>query len=433
MMDVQRIYTVKNRYESELLKKANVTGVAVGYKTTGGVKTKQISIVVFVRKKLPIKALKRRDVIPSTLENVPTDVVEAEFKIIARTDRIRPAQGGISVAHYNVTAGTITNIFRDYTKPDLPKTLVSNNHVIAHSDYGEKGDEILQPGPYNGGTSPADVIATLERFYSLHTTPCLIDGAVGTPVSQDDVTENHYDFGVLTSPPAIPALGMEIQKGGRTTGLTEAVISCIDATVIVTGYPFGNVTFKRQIVGESDTAWIGGGDSGSLAVSKQERKCLGVCFAATADGRLGVVNDYRIFSNLLQIGLPALVTLKVKDQDGKPVPLALVTLKEQEVSILTGEDGLGKFGNIPVGTSASFHITHPDYATAEPTFRVESEVETFEVTLSPKPPKPLSLSEQLAAISIQSSILISQVVIVYPILKESFSSLYEDLKRAVKI
>ena len=73
---VQRALEVKRRHEQELLRKANVIAVGVGHSTRGGVRTKEVCIVVSVRKKVPQSELKPRDVIPAQIENVPVDVVE---------------------------------------------------------------------------------------------------------------------------------------------------------------------------------------------------------------------------------------------------------------------------------------------------------------------------------------------------------------------
>ena len=73
---VQRAQEVKRRHEQELLRKANVVAVGVGFKTVGGVQTREVGIVVSLKKKLPLSELKPRDVIPAQIEDVPVDVVE---------------------------------------------------------------------------------------------------------------------------------------------------------------------------------------------------------------------------------------------------------------------------------------------------------------------------------------------------------------------
>jgi hypothetical protein len=73
---MQLALEVKRRHEQELLRKANVVAVGIGYCTRGGVLTKEVCIVVSVKKKVPLSELKPQDVIPAKIESVPVDVVE---------------------------------------------------------------------------------------------------------------------------------------------------------------------------------------------------------------------------------------------------------------------------------------------------------------------------------------------------------------------
>lgn len=83
--------------------------------------------------------------------------------------RLRPAPGGISVAHFRVTAGTIGCLSIGRTAPRNVRLMVlSNNHVLANSNNAVFGDCICQPGPADGGRCPADQIAILERFVPIN-------------------------------------------------------------------------------------------------------------------------------------------------------------------------------------------------------------------------------------------------------------------------
>jgi len=73
---MQRAVEVKRRHEQELLRKANVVAVGIGYRTRGGEQTQEVSIVVSVKVKVTSSKLKARDLIPSSIEDVPVDVVE---------------------------------------------------------------------------------------------------------------------------------------------------------------------------------------------------------------------------------------------------------------------------------------------------------------------------------------------------------------------
>jgi hypothetical protein len=73
---MQRAVEVKRRHEQELLRKANVVAVGIGYRIRGGEQTQEVSIVVSVKVKVPSSKLKARDLIPASIEDVPVDVVE---------------------------------------------------------------------------------------------------------------------------------------------------------------------------------------------------------------------------------------------------------------------------------------------------------------------------------------------------------------------
>jgi hypothetical protein len=73
---IQRATEVKRRHENELMRKPNVVGVGIGYRTRGGVRTEEVCIVVSVKTKVPESQLKRGELIPASLDGVPVDVVE---------------------------------------------------------------------------------------------------------------------------------------------------------------------------------------------------------------------------------------------------------------------------------------------------------------------------------------------------------------------
>jgi len=95
----------------------------------------------------------------------------------SRTAKWRPCPGGVSVAHYLVTAGTLAT--RVYDVATGRKLFLSNNHVLAATNRGRSGDPILQPGPYDKGKLPDDQLGVLERFIELKPPPDtnLIDAA----------------------------------------------------------------------------------------------------------------------------------------------------------------------------------------------------------------------------------------------------------------
>jgi hypothetical protein len=74
-----RASAVKQSYQSELMAKANVVGVGVGYRTRGQKTTDEVALVVMVSQKLPRELLAPEDVLPREIEGVRVDVQEVGF------------------------------------------------------------------------------------------------------------------------------------------------------------------------------------------------------------------------------------------------------------------------------------------------------------------------------------------------------------------
>lgn len=72
----QRASLVKRQYQGELMAKANVVGVGVGFRTRGGERTDEVALVVMVTQKLPRSQLKPEDVLPRQIEGIRVDVQE---------------------------------------------------------------------------------------------------------------------------------------------------------------------------------------------------------------------------------------------------------------------------------------------------------------------------------------------------------------------
>ena len=306
---------VKEAQKTALLAKPNVLGVGLGYKETHGQKTTELCLVALVRKKVPPAALTPDTLVPQSLDGVLTDVIEVgEIRALqARTDRWRPAPGGVSIGHYQITAGTLGCIVRDRASGD--RLILSNNHVLANSNDANPGDVIIQPGAADGGRSGPDTIAHLERFcpieFNLQPGTCglantyasignsiarllgsnhqlisvqanpsasnLVDGAVARPVNDGDVIDEILEIGVVAGT-APPELGMAVRKSGRTTGLTTGEINVLDATVNVSYGTNRIAQFENQIVLGPMSQ---GGDSGSLIVAAEALKAVGLLFAGS--------------------------------------------------------------------------------------------------------------------------------------------------------
>jgi hypothetical protein len=309
------IFGTKNLFKKEILDKSNVIGVGVGFKETKGERTEEAAIVVFVKQKLPLAQLSENDIIPKSLNNFPTDIIEVgELKAFNKnTQRYRPVPGGVSIGHHNVTAGTFAcMVYDDFTGDPL---FLSNNHVLANSNNAKLGDTIIQPGSYDGGTVSSDSIGTLERFvpirFNTSSPTCnisktyaqfgnfvaslfnsthrisayktqqeiynLVDAAVGRPYSDDLITDTILDIGEIIG--IIDAeLGMKVRKSGRTTGYTSGEIIALDASVSINFGEGKTAIFEKQILTNGISA---PGDSGSLLIELNNPFAVGLLFAGS--------------------------------------------------------------------------------------------------------------------------------------------------------
>jgi len=224
------------------------------------------------------------------------------------TDRWRPAPGGVSIGHADITAGTLGCL----VIRDGELFILSNNHVLANTNAGKKGDPIIQPGRYDGGTLD-DQIATLEDFIPINfgdappTCPIAtgtesllnwlakllgsshrvmafqeapatnrVDAAIARPLSDDLVEKRIFEIGVPQGTKEA-TLGTQVKKSGRTTGFTTGRITQIDVTSQVSYGDERIAVFEDQLMAG---AMSKGGDSGS-AVLDEEDFVVGLLFAGS--------------------------------------------------------------------------------------------------------------------------------------------------------
>jgi hypothetical protein len=317
-----QIAVIRESVANLLMLRRNVVACGIGLKITGGQVTNMPSIIVSVREKEPRTALSASDLIPSMIDNIPTDVVETGPITALGLDRqqaVRPIRPGASIGHRDSTAGTLGAIVRR----DSQRYLLGNNHVLAMLNAAQIGDPIFQPGPSDGGTLD-DAIAKLAGFELIRfsgeasAAPAIINtptaqpqgcaaliaslfnrqptAPIPTPIPTTNPTfpENRVDAaiaipneGVATNSAILdlnfapvgvadPRLGMSVVKSGRTTGLTSGMITQVDVTVDV-DYGGKRARYVNQMV---ITPFSQRGDSGSLVLNA-DRQAVGLIFSGS--------------------------------------------------------------------------------------------------------------------------------------------------------
>ncbi|MBX9243484.1 hypothetical protein ICW40_01525 [Actinotalea ferrariae] len=203
------------------------------------------------------------------------------------TGRARPLRPGVSIAHVSVSAGTLGAFVRVSGRLHA----LSNYHVLVGSPSASIGDPVLQPGPADGGRDPQDRIGSLAAFVELRPgVTAVVDAAVAL-LDEGIGVDLAYPVGPVTE--VADALGAEeVEKIGRTTGVTRGRITAIELDDVVVGYgeELGELSFDGQIEVESlgTGPFSRGGDSGSLVYlaggDDRPGTAVGLLFAGSESG-----------------------------------------------------------------------------------------------------------------------------------------------------
>jgi len=305
-----------------------VVAVAPGTKIVGGVDTGRPAVVFIVNKKSPVRGLRGQQLVsrpvPRRIKGWETDVVEmGEFVAFgispqqqqARgyTGRYRPAPCGVSLGHPKVTAGTL-GIYAFDRESGLT-VAVTNNHVAAAENEARAGDPILQPGSYDGGKAPNDVLGTLFRFVPIRFEPKAFWAHVLTAfgvlrpawndcdaaavrVENDKVKRRILDQHHYPVVGVEPRPYMAVAKTGRTTGYTEGTIQYVGAVVSVQYSRGRSARFRNQIILSPIST---GGDSGAAVTSSGGAALPALLFAGS--DKATVASPWRAVADALRVRL----------------------------------------------------------------------------------------------------------------------------------
>jgi hypothetical protein len=197
---------------------------------------------------------------------------------VDRTSLVRPAPPGVSISHYQGSAGTLGAVV--YDRKNNSPLILSNNHVLANTSLvgrpqAKENDAIVQPGNSDGKN---EVIGKLVKFVPLNPYPKsnVVDCAVAKPLNNRAITPEILEIGLVKGI-SDPIIGQKIKKSGRTTGLTVGEVRAVDAKIKVNYGEGVTLLFANQIVA---TAMSKAGDSGSLVLD-ENNKAVGLLFAGS--------------------------------------------------------------------------------------------------------------------------------------------------------
>jgi hypothetical protein len=194
--------------------------------------------------------------------------------------------------------------------------ILSNNHVLAKSDFGNaggppNGDAIIQPGRVDTtptcSTTGTQTVAHLSEFYNLQTGSLpKIDAAIAQVVNGAvDPNGNILLLGATQTngvpDPGAPhagsgvsaTLGMAVAKSGRTTGLTcsSVLMTNVSSTVDYTQNCDGTgtkftVTYTDLVVVQGG-GFSAAGDSGALIVTQSTTDAVALLFGGNDQDAVG--------------------------------------------------------------------------------------------------------------------------------------------------
>ncbi|MDA1029523.1 MAG: hypothetical protein O3B41_10800 [Bacteroidetes bacterium] len=298
----ERATQVQDSLTTAILSHEEIVGLASSV-SEFGVET----IIVLVKTPINVWPPQKRNIVPLEAGGIPVIVIvtgEISAPISAQGAGTmlgaqvfsRPVPIGVSAGIANGLTGTLGARVTDGT---LTYAL-SNNHVFASMNNGTVGSSIIQPGRFDGGTELDHTFANLSDFEPIDFSgQCVntIDAAIAeTGVDQLTNATPEVGYGIPWKTPLAATAGMNVQKFGRTSGLTFGSVLALNATVEVSYGNAGIACFKNQII-VSPGEFSLGGDSGSLVVASSNDEAIdtrpvGLVFAGSST--ISVANDIRL-------------------------------------------------------------------------------------------------------------------------------------------
>nr|WP_299344211.1 DNA/RNA non-specific endonuclease [Allomuricauda sp.] len=282
---------------TRFLEEDNITSVGLAYKEKNGELTDELCIQFTVGEKIELQALESMGgvVIPKSFEidgvKVPTDVVERKYETNAtlienlekvdRKKRIDPILPGASIGHPTISAGTLGCVVFDSKSGQ--ELILSNWHVL-HGPDGKIGDFIVQPGSFDDNRTNQNIAGKLVNSHLGIAGDCAVAIVEGRKLNDEII-------GLNTSVKKIaePELGDKVIKSGRTTSVTNGVVSRIHVTVKINYPGIGHTNIGCfEYVPDPELPPLNGevsmgGDSGSSVMLKEKGKVtnamLGLHFA----------------------------------------------------------------------------------------------------------------------------------------------------------
>jgi hypothetical protein len=323
--NVRAVIALQNKVTGDLMKVPAVLGTAVGVDENGAA-----ALVIYVDK----DDAKAAAVCPPAAGGVPVKIELTEkFRAFGKPTG-KPGGGGggtttVPVSHtpaqalpiqlgtsggwrYDAAngyccAGTLGSLIQ----VNGVQYIMSNYHVLesdivmgGNNLIAATGNPVVQPGLIDVGCNPANSkdIATLRKLNALPLSNCDVAIAQATPGA---VSASILEIGPVSARTVGASLNQPVKKSGRTTGFTRSKVSGLNATISITyenecaGGTAFTKTFTGQIViANSNSAFLAGGDSGSLMVEDvaTNPRAVGLLYAgSTSTAIANPINEVLTF------------------------------------------------------------------------------------------------------------------------------------------
>jgi hypothetical protein len=205
----------------------------------------------------------------------------------------RPVCPGVSIGHVNVTAGTLAALVE---MPDGASRMLSNNHIFANSVSvvaplaAKAGDDILQQAPSDSGKLPG--VGTLDNWIELRQRGNIVDAALAHCATTVDFEPSIPGIGRVSGMlSGDPALGLAVQKVGRTTGYTRGTVRARLVRRLSVRYGVNVFRFDRviEVINPGGPTFSEPGDSGALVVDL-DGNAVGLLVSGNEDAGVTYIN-----------------------------------------------------------------------------------------------------------------------------------------------
>lgn len=165
----EELANLHRQVEAELKNINDVVGVGFGLKAESGILTDEIAFRAFVKEKKRPEDIDPSELIPKTIYEFKTDVIEVPKDIMMAcedSEQHRPVVGGITVCNYIAgkdlfpgTLGYFATINGNTSRDNI--AFITNNHVVTANNGGKENDKIYQPRirvmPLESDILPAEI------------------------------------------------------------------------------------------------------------------------------------------------------------------------------------------------------------------------------------------------------------------------------------